>query len=239
MRTLQNESRTAGTHTSAPTTALLRYSRPLRRAHDRRRGAGGPRRVRASFSRVAAFVRYSGDPFDDASVLYDGGRQSASGDKTAELFVEAGPAYNQRAASIRMRSTSRTSPRTFRRTLRLSAFVAPSRTAAISAPASSWTTSTASKLMSVRAVDYRYQVPRTLSPFPCFVGASRYDLATPAYGLYYGVGLQWRDIRPALGCGRGRAHGEEGGARPPAPGRPAVTPAARQLLHDQESCRCR
>ena len=29
-----------------------------------------------------------------------------------------------------------------------------------------------------------------------FLGAARYDLATPAYGFYYGVGLQWRDLLP-------------------------------------------
>src|SRR5262249_10214325 len=29
-----------------------------------------------------------------------------------------------------------------------------------------------------------------------FVGAARYDLATPAYGLYYGGGLQWRNLLP-------------------------------------------
>lgn len=30
------------------------------------------------------------------------------------------------------------------------------------------------------------------------VGAARYDLATPAYGAYLGVGAQWRDLAPRL-----------------------------------------
>lgn len=48
-------------------------------------------------------------------------------------------------------------------------------------------------LASVRAIDYRYRFgERYAASF--FLGASRYDLATPAYGLYYGVGVQWRNI---------------------------------------------
>jgi hypothetical protein len=34
-----------------------------------------------------------------------------------------------------------------------------------------------------------------------FVGAARYDLATPAYGIYYGAGLQWRNVRPGWDIG--------------------------------------
>ena len=31
-----------------------------------------------------------------------------------------------------------------------------------------------------------------------FLGAARYDLATPAYGVYLGAGAQWRDLVPRL-----------------------------------------
>jgi hypothetical protein len=34
-----------------------------------------------------------------------------------------------------------------------------------------------------------------------FLGAARYDLATPAYGYYLGAGLQWRDILPGFDLG--------------------------------------
>jgi len=34
-----------------------------------------------------------------------------------------------------------------------------------------------------------------------FLGAARYDLATPAYGFYYGLGLQWRDVLPHVDVG--------------------------------------
>ena len=48
-------------------------------------------------------------------------------------------------------------------------------------------------LLSVRALDYRYRFRSPLA-LSFFVGASRYDLATPAYGYYLGAGVQWRNL---------------------------------------------
>lgn len=50
-------------------------------------------------------------------------------------------------------------------------------------------------LLSVRALDYRYRFDNPLA-LTAFVGAARYDLATPAYGYYFGAGAQWRDVMP-------------------------------------------
>lgn len=52
-----------------------------------------------------------------------------------------------------------------------------------------------SGLIGLRALDYRYRFagPIALSGF---VGAARYDLATPAYGFYAGAGASWRDVFP-------------------------------------------
>ena len=47
----------------------------------------------------------------------------------------------------------------------------------------------------MRAIDYRYRFGSPLA-VTAFLGAARYDLATPAYGYYLGAGLQWRDILP-------------------------------------------
>ncbi len=49
----------------------------------------------------------------------------------------------------------------------------------------------------MRALDYRYRFPGPLA-LTAFAGAARYDLATPAYGLYVGAGAQWRDLLPRL-----------------------------------------
>jgi len=52
----------------------------------------------------------------------------------------------------------------------------------------------------VRLIDYRYRFQGPLA-LGAFLGAARYALATPAYGFYYGVGLQWRDILPHVDAG--------------------------------------
>ena len=50
-------------------------------------------------------------------------------------------------------------------------------------------------LLSARILDYRYRFD---NPFALnvFLGAARYAQLTPAYGAYYGAGLQWRNILP-------------------------------------------
>jgi hypothetical protein len=48
-------------------------------------------------------------------------------------------------------------------------------------------------LLAVRALDYRYRFDNPLA-LSIFVGAARYDLATPAYGYYLGGGVQWRNL---------------------------------------------
>jgi hypothetical protein len=55
-------------------------------------------------------------------------------------------------------------------------------------------------LLAVRALDYRYRTHGPLA-FSAFLGAARYDLATPAYGYYFGAGVQWRNILPKLDLG--------------------------------------
>jgi hypothetical protein len=56
-------------------------------------------------------------------------------------------------------------------------------------------------LIGVRALDYRYRFKRRPLALSFFLGAARYALATPAYGLYYGAGLQWRNVRPGWDLG--------------------------------------
>jgi hypothetical protein len=50
-------------------------------------------------------------------------------------------------------------------------------------------------LIGVRALDYRHRFASPVA-LGVFVGAARYDLATPAYSIYYGSGLQFRDMVP-------------------------------------------
>jgi len=48
-------------------------------------------------------------------------------------------------------------------------------------------------LLSARIIDYRYRFDNPLA-LNLFIGAARYAALTPAYGFYYGAGLQWRNI---------------------------------------------
>jgi hypothetical protein len=49
--------------------------------------------------------------------------------------------------------------------------------------------------LAVRALDYRYHVSERFA-VSAFLGAARLDLATPAYGYYFGGGVQFRDLKP-------------------------------------------
>lgn len=57
-----------------------------------------------------------------------------------------------------------------------------------------------SNLLSLRAVDYRYRAGRKLA-VGGFAGVARYDLNLPAYGYYFGVGFQYRDVVPGWDIG--------------------------------------
>src|SRR5262249_17791108 len=146
-----------------------------------------------NFSRVAAFFRYA----NEARAASPWSGSDAGADPTAELFVEAGPSFNR----VRIDLDETTTPRVSN----TGAHVAAGARRAVSDRSDVGARLEADDidghtLLSVRAIDYRYRFrgPIALS---VFVGASRYDLATPAFGLYYGGGLQWRDILPSWDIG--------------------------------------
>jgi hypothetical protein len=55
-------------------------------------------------------------------------------------------------------------------------------------------------LLAARIIDYRYRFDNPLA-LNLFIGAARYAAATPAYGFYYGAGLQWRNVLPKWDVG--------------------------------------
>ena len=48
-------------------------------------------------------------------------------------------------------------------------------------------------LLAVRALDYRHHISERLA-FNVFIGAARFDLATAAFGYYYGAGIQFKRL---------------------------------------------
>ncbi len=55
-------------------------------------------------------------------------------------------------------------------------------------------------LIGVRAIDYRHRFGDSFA-FGLFAGVDRYDLATPAYSEYAGLGVQWRNVIPKWDLG--------------------------------------
>jgi hypothetical protein len=55
-------------------------------------------------------------------------------------------------------------------------------------------------LIGVRPIDYRHRFGDTFA-LSLFAGVDRYDLATPAYSEYAGLGVQWRNVIPKWDLG--------------------------------------
>ena len=55
-------------------------------------------------------------------------------------------------------------------------------------------------LFGARFFDYRYRFDNPMA-LNLFIGVARYAAPTPAYGLYYGAGLQWRNVLPKWDVG--------------------------------------
>jgi hypothetical protein len=55
-------------------------------------------------------------------------------------------------------------------------------------------------LIGVRLLDYRWRFDNPLA-IGAYLGAARYALATPAYGFYYGLGVQYRNVLPGWDVG--------------------------------------
>lgn len=170
------------------------YSRPFGQFDIGAEAYAGRNVFGEHFSRVGAFFRYNepGRAFDSG---LDYGTTAV--DKTAELFVEAGAAMN----SVKI-DLDATSPYTVSNT---GAHFAVGARRAVSDRSDLGARIEVDDvnhhtLLSVRAIDYRYRFANPLA-LSVFVGASRYHLETPAYGLYYGAGLQWRDIAPGWDIG--------------------------------------
>jgi hypothetical protein len=153
-----------------------------------------------SFSRLAGFVRYDNPNAQPVAALLDSeGGAAGDPDTSGQLFVDAGV----NALRVRTDLTELT-PKTTARSmtgahLALGARRAVSDHSDLGARVDLDDLGGRS-LAGVRLIDYRYRFQGPLA-LGAFLGAARYALATPAYGFYYGVGLQWRDILPHVDAG--------------------------------------
>jgi len=147
------------------------------------------------FKRIAAFVRYA-PAFagrTGGAAIYGATRQRADG---AELFLDAGA--NTHEVKVDLEDSI---PR-FTTDREVAAHFAVGARRRVSAHQDlgvrvEYDDIDGHALLGVRALDYRYRFDGPVA-LTGFVGAARYDLATPAYGTYLGVGAQWRNLAPRL-----------------------------------------
>lgn len=194
-RTLQNE--TYGQHPYTHYHELtVGYSRPWNGLIVGGELDSGKDVFGGNFTRVAGFLRL-GERNSDSAATYEG--DEGTGDAGNELFVDAG------VNSLRIRTDlTATTPKTTGSATQ-GAHVALGARRSVSEHSDLGARVELDEiggksLIGVRLIDYRYRFRSPLA-IAAFAGAARYSLATPAYGFYYGIGLQWRDLLPHLDAG--------------------------------------
>jgi hypothetical protein len=153
-----------------------------------------------SFSRLSGFVRYGGDEHtrDDGSLNEDayGGAPEGHG---AELFVDAGVNVSRVRADLEPGIPITTSKWGFDPHFGLGARRAVSANNDLGVRLEVDQVDGHS-LIGVRLLDHRYRFSDHFALGP-FVGVARYNLATPAYSMYFGLGAALRDVLPKWDIG--------------------------------------
>jgi len=160
-----------------------------------------------TFSRLSAFVRYGGDgrTRDDDSLdedSYSGGPNEHG----AEVFVDAGMNANRVRINVEPDLPTVVTGIGFGPHFGLGARRAVSTNNDLGVRLEVDQIDGHS-LLGVRAVDYRYRFTDAFA-IGLFAGVDRYDVATPAYSLYGGLGAQWRNILPKWDLGLDYRHGQ-------------------------------
>jgi hypothetical protein len=152
-----------------------------------------------SFSRLSGFVRYGGDSHTRDYDTRDDDETPADGEPHTELFVEGGGSANKVRTDL-----DKSLPITTSKVL-FSPHVAAGVRRTVS-DNNDWGVRVeldqvdSHLLMGVRPIDYRHRFGEHVA-LSLFAGFARYDLATPAYGIYGGIGPEWRDILPKWDIG--------------------------------------
>jgi len=179
---------------------MVRYSRPWKGLTIGGEALGGRDVYGKSFSRLSGFVRYGGDEHtrDDGSLNEDayGGAPEGHG---AELFVDAGVNVSRVRADLEPGIPITTGKWGFDPHFGLGARRAVSANNDLGVRLEVDQVDGHS-LIGVRLLDHRYRFSDHFALGP-FVGVARYNLATPAYSLYFGLGAALRDVLPKWDIG--------------------------------------
>ena len=179
----------------------LDYSRPWKGAIVGGEIDAGKDSFGGSFSRVAAFIRYD-DPHSTGLGMamadaFSGGGETD--DKSGEVFVDAGVNVYQVTADLENSNDKTTDP-----TKEGYHFAVGARRAVSDhndlGTRLEYDDVEGHGIIGIRLIDYRYRFNNPIA-LDAFLGAARYALGTPAYGFYYGLGAQWRNVLPGWDVG--------------------------------------
>ena len=155
-----------------------------------------------SYSRIAGFVRFG----DEWSGGVGDWSEDVARPRGAELFVDAGINFGELAVRLDG-SPAETESLGVAPHFAIGARRAVSERSDLGVRAE-FDDIDGDMMFSVRALDYRYRFRNPLA-LSVFMGASRLDLATPAYGYYYGAGVQWRNLFRNVDLGLDLRYGDK------------------------------
>ena len=186
---------------------MLRYSRPWNAVTLGGEVVAGRDIFGRSFSRLSGFVRYGGDSGTrDEGFVDESREQSAPDGKGAELFVDVGMNVNQVTTDLEPGIPITKSSVHFGPHIGLGARRAVSQRSDFGVRVEVDDIGGRS-LLGVRAFDFRLKYTESFAA-SAFAGVARYGVATPAYSLYYGLGVQWRDVLPKWDLGVDLRHAQ-------------------------------
>jgi hypothetical protein len=152
----------------------------------------------ANFTRIDAFLRY-----DDVHSAGFGALMNAMGggndDFKGEVFVAAGYDIYRLRTDLTDEPLRTTGPRQSSYHMELGARRAVTERGDLGTRVE-FDNISGHSLVGIRLFDYSYRIWGPLAA-DAFVGAARYALVTPAYGFYYGLGVEWRDVLPHVNVG--------------------------------------
>jgi hypothetical protein len=150
-----------------------------------------------SFYRLSGFVRYGGEP---RTRTYDSSEDDPSQvpeDKSGrELFVDVGVNANQVKVDLQKGLPVTTSGTGTGPHVAIGARRAVSEYNDLGVRVE-FDQVQGHGLIGIRPVDYRYRFTDSFA-LEAFAGVARYDVATPAYSLYGGIGGTWRNVLPKI-----------------------------------------